>query len=320
MIIGVGKLAEEITDEIHNHPEYGLHIVGYLTENTKITRYQDMVLGKLEDLESVLRKHEIQEVIITLPLFMADVIHVIIRQLEREGIRVQLVPDLYRVTRRSMSLNSFGKVPILTIHTIPMDNIINRIIKRVFDLIFSFLILLLLSPVMLIITIIIKLTSNGPIIFVQKRTGYSQREFNCYKFRSMLISKRETADSVQCKEDDLRRTKFGIFLRKTNLDELPQFYNVLRGNMSVVGPRPHMLTHTKEFRDRVDEYLTRHYVSPGITGWAQVNGWRGSTDTDEKIIKRVEYDLWYIEHWSFWLDIKILLKTAFSNQSRLNAY
>lgn len=136
----------------------------------------------------------------------------------------------------------------------------------------------------------------------------------------MRITSREIADKVQCKQDDPRKTKFGEFLRKTNLDEIPQFVNVLKGDMSIVGPRPHMLAHTEEFRERVGNYMLRHFVKPGVTGWAQVNGWRGPTDEDYKIIKRVEFDLWYIENWTFWLDIKIIFMTVFSRQSKLNAF
>jgi putative colanic acid biosynthesis UDP-glucose lipid carrier transferase len=154
------------------------------------------------------------------------------------------------------------------------------------------------------------MTSPGPIFFKQKRTGYLGNEFNCYKFRTMHVN--NTADSAQATKDDPRKTRFGDFLRRTSIDELPQFFNVLRGDMSVVGPRPHMLKHTDYYSDLIKSYMVRHVVRPGITGWAQVNGYRGITDELWKMEKRVEYDVWYIEHWNFFLDLKIIVRTVFN--------
>ncbi|MDE7135619.1 MAG: exopolysaccharide biosynthesis polyprenyl glycosylphosphotransferase [Muribaculaceae bacterium] len=180
-------------------------------------------------------------------------------------------------------------------------------LKRAFDVLFSS-VALLCSPIVFIpVAIAIKLDSPGPVFFRQKRTGYLGNEFYCYKFRTMRVNK--NADSVQATKDDARKTKLGNFLRHSSIDELPQFWNVLKGDMSVVGPRPHMLAHTEEYRRLIDQYMVRHLVKPGITGWAQILGYRGATDEIWKMEKRVDSDVWYIEHWSFMLDMKIIVKT-----------
>ena len=200
-----------------------------------------------------------------------------------------------------------GDVPVLTLRDEPLENPFSRFFKRSFDIIFS-LIVLLFSPFWLLpAAIAVKLSSPGPVFFVQRRTGYKGREFNCYKFRTMRVN--NDADHKQATRNDPRKTKIGEFFRKTNIDELPQFINVLRGDMSVVGPRPHMLRHTADYSKVVDKYMVRHFVRPGLTGWAQVNGLRGETKALWQMERRVEFDVWYIENWNFWLDIKIIFKT-----------
>jgi len=320
LIIGAGRTANDITDEIKLHPEYGMRIVGYLDDKPRGKKNRDKILGKLQDYKHVIEEYKINDVIIALPLSYEGLIIELIDNIEPMGVRLQIVPDFYRIARRPIKLGSLGNTSILTIRNIPLDNIMSRFIKRFLDIAFSLIFLILFSPFYFIISILIKFSSKGPLHFIQDRTGYNQKDFKCIKFRSMRMTSRETADKVQCKKDDPRKTKFGEFLRKTNLDEIPQFINVLKGDMSVVGPRPHMLAHTEEFRERVGNYMLRHFVKPGITGWAQVNGWRGPTDEDYKLKKRVEFDLWYIENWTFWLDIKIILMTVFSRKSKLNVF
>ena len=184
----------------------------------------------------------------------------------------------------------------------------NRFVKRAFDLVVSSIVLLL-SPIVLIpVAIGIKLSSPGPIFFTQKRTGYRGREFNCYKFRTMRVN--AESDTAQATKDDPRKTRFGNILRHTSIDELPQFYNVWRGEMSIVGPRPHMVKHTKEYSELIDKYMLRHTIKPGITGWAQVRGYRGQTDQLWQMEKRVECDVWYAENWNFLLDLKIIFLTV----------
>jgi len=320
LIIGAGRIAHDITEEINIHPEYGLNVVGYLDDRPRGKEYKDKIIGKLHDYKAAIQENNIDEVIIALPLSYESLIVELIDNIEPMGVRLLIVPDFYRVARRPIKLGSLGNTPILTISNIPLDNVMSRFIKRIFDIVFSLIFLILFSPFYIIISIFIKFSSKGPLHFVQDRTGYNQKDFKCIKFRSMKVTSKEVADKIQCKEDDPRKTRFGEFLRRTNIDEIPQFINVLKGDMSIVGPRPHMLAHTEEFRGRVRNYMLRHFVKPGITGWAQVNGWRGPTDEDYKIKKRVEYDLWYIENWTFWLDIKIILMTVFSRKSKLNAF
>ena len=320
LIIGAGRMANAVTKEINKHPEYGLNIVGYLDDRPKNKLHGKEVIGCLKDLEKIIHSFQIHEIIIALPLSMEYTIQILIKKIEPEGIRIQIIPDLYRIVGRSLTLNNYGNVPILTMRSIPLDNAFNRFLKRIFDILFSAIIIIILSPILLFVALGVKLTSRGAVFFVQERTGYNQRIFKCIKFRSMRVTDREIADKVQCTDNDPRKTKFGEFIRRSNLDELPQFFNVFTGDMSVVGPRPHMLSHTDEFKHRVHDYMLRHYVKPGITGWAQVNGWRGPTDTDDKLIKRVEHDLWYIENWTFWFDIKIIWLTVFGKETKKNAF
>jgi putative colanic acid biosynthesis UDP-glucose lipid carrier transferase len=197
---------------------------------------------------------------------------------------------------------------------------INRVIKALEDRILGFTILVLVSPLIVAITIAIKLTSKGPVFFKQMRHGWDGKPIKVYKFRTMMEHVAEDGRVVQASRKDSRVTKFGAFLRRTSLDELPQFWNVLQGRMSIVGPRPHALQHNEEYKDQIDLYMLRHKVKPGITGWAQIHGWRGETDTLDKMKKRVEYDLYYIENWSLWLDIKIIFLTLFSGFIHKNAY
>jgi putative colanic acid biosynthesis UDP-glucose lipid carrier transferase len=195
-----------------------------------------------------------------------------------------------------------------------------RFIKRTEDILIGGLISLLILPVCLGIAIAIKATSPGPVVFKQYRTGINGKKFKVYKFRSMVVHQEHNGDVTQAKKNDARITPIGAFLRRTSLDELPQFFNVLQGRMSLVGPRPHALAHNEYYKDLVESYMQRHKVKPGITGWAQVNGYRGETDTLDKMQKRVEYDLWYIDNWSLWLDLKIIFLTVFKGFINKNAY
>lgn len=219
------------------------------------------------------------------------------------------VPDVRRYLKRHMHFEMLGNVPILYIRQEPLAQPENRLLKRMFDILFSLLFLCTLFPVIyLIIGTAIKITSPGPIFFKQKRSGEAGKEFWCYKFRSMRVNK--DSDTMQATKNDPRKTKLGNFLRKSNIDELPQFINVLLGSMSVVGPRPHMLKHTEEYSKLVDKYMVRHLIKPGITGWAQINGFRGETKELWQMEGRVERDIWYLEHWTFMLDLYIIYKTV----------
>ena len=229
------------------------------------------------------------------------------------------VPQISRYVNRVFEMHNVGAVSMLTTRNNPLKNVINRWIKRGFDIVFSSIVLLF-SPIIFIpVAIAIKLSSPGPIFFKQVRTGYRGRDFKCWKFRTMRVN--ADSDKLQAQKDDPRKTKVGDFLRRTSIDELPQFINVWLGNMSVVGPRPHMLKHTSDYSKLIDKYMVRHLIKPGITGWAQVNGYRGQTEELWQMEKRVEYDVWYIENWTFFLDMKIIVRTVLNAvQGEKNAF
>jgi putative colanic acid biosynthesis UDP-glucose lipid carrier transferase len=221
---------------------------------------------------------------------------------------LKFLPDNKEIYTKKMNYDYYGYLPILSLRSIPIDDPINQIIKRVFDIALSiFVLVFILTWLTPILAILIQLESKGPVFFKQKRNGLDYKEFSCYKFRSMKPN--PTAHIHQVTRGDTRITKVGKFIRKTSIDELPQFINVLFGDMSVVGPRPHMVSHTEMYAERIDKFMVRHFVKPGITGLAQVSGFRGEVETDDDIINRVKYDIFYVENWSLLLDIKILLLT-----------
>ncbi|WP_027076564.1 exopolysaccharide biosynthesis polyprenyl glycosylphosphotransferase [Maribacter antarcticus] len=221
---------------------------------------------------------------------------------------LKFLPDNKNIFAKKLKFEYYDYLPILSLRDIPLHNSLNALLKRAFDIVFSlfviFGLLLWLGP---LLALLIRLESKGPVFFIQKRTGFDNNEFQCFKFRSMAVN--ENADAKQAGKNDMRVTKIGKFIRKTSIDELPQFYNVLFGNMSVVGPRPHMLKHTDEYANRVDKYMLRHFVKPGITGLAQVRGYRGEIENDIDIQNRIKFDIFYVENWSFFLDLKIVVQT-----------
>jgi Undecaprenyl-phosphate glucose phosphotransferase len=240
----------------------------------------------------------------------------LVEKCEHEGIRARVVPDFFKIIRNRPELGNIGDIPVLSIRTEPLDLLRNRALKRAFDIVFSLIAILLLSPVFLVLAVLIKLTSPGPVFFKQKRVGANNVEFEIYKFRSMKVQEKKKSDTIWTTEDDSRVTWIGKFMRKNNLDELPQFWNVLSGDMSIAGPRPEREYFVEKFKEDISNYKVRHLVKSGITGWAQVNGWRGDTSIE----KRVEHDIYYLENWSFWLDLKIIWRTVFSRQTQQHAY
>ncbi|MEE0974734.1 MAG: exopolysaccharide biosynthesis polyprenyl glycosylphosphotransferase, partial [Muribaculaceae bacterium] len=229
------------------------------------------------------------------------------------------VPQISRYINRGFDLYNMGPVAVMTLRCNPLKRFVNRLLKRSFDLLFSSIVLLFSPIVFIPVAIAIKLSSPGPVFFKQKRTGHLGKDFNCWKFRTMKVN--ADSDSKQAEKDDPRKTRVGDFLRKTSIDELPQFINVFLGDMSVVGPRPHMLKHTLDYSKLIDKYMVRHAIKPGITGWAQVNGYRGQTEQLWQMEKRVEHDVWYIENWTFLLDIKIIIRTVMNAiQGEKNAF
>jgi putative colanic acid biosynthesis UDP-glucose lipid carrier transferase len=236
-------------------------------------------------------------------------IYRLMQEADHACIHFRLIPDLSYFIKRAVFINYFKDIPVLSLRQEPLDDVGNRIRKRFFDIVFSlFVTIFILSWLIPLVGLLIYLESPGPIFFKQPRTGRDKKLFNCIKFRSMKVN--ADADNKQASANDERITRLGRFLRRTNLDEFPQFLNVLWGDMSVVGPRPHMLKHTDDYSKLIDRYMIRQFLEPGITGWAQVNGFRGETKTVEQMQGRVEHDIWYMENWSLWLDVKIILITV----------
>lgn len=230
---------------------------------------------------------------------------------EKRCIHFKIVPNLSAFINKPAVVHHIRDLPVLTIRNEPLEDVGNRMNKRMFDLAISSLVLVgILSWLIPLVGLLILLESKGPIFFKQKRTGKKNSPFNCLKFRSMHIN--ETADQLQATKSDQRITRIGKFLRKTSLDEFPQFINVFKGDMSIVGPRPHMLKHTQDYAEIVDEYMTRHFLKPGITGWAQIKGYRGEISNPIQIKMRVANDLWYLENWNIWLDVKIIFLTIYT--------
>lgn len=317
LIVGVNKTSLKLRDMIDENPILGYKFVGFVTDTNPIN--QAVVLGKPDDLSEILEKNQIEMVFITIPLFLnSKRSNNYLRICNNLGVKVRFIPDNQRWLRSHLNLESIGNLLLINPQEMPLDDLDARILKRTFDILFSGLFLVLIfSWLFPILAILIKLSSKGPVLFIQKRTGINNKTFNCYKFRSMQVN--EDADSLQATTDDIRITKIGKFMRRTNLDEFPQFINTFLGQMSVVGPRPHMLKHTDQYSKLIDQYLVRHYVKPGVTGWAQVNSYRGETNELWKMEKRVEYDMEYIENWSLWLDVKIIFRTVFDKKTYFNA-
>lgn len=320
LILGAGSVGKKYVENLLNHPEYGMEVLGFLddyrTEETKCDYARFRILGKIGDLAKVLDEKIIDEVVIALPLTAFSKYQHIITSCEKAGVRVTIVPDFFDILPANPNFEKFGELPIINIRDIPLDEIVNRVVKRAFDIAFSLLVLILISPLLLIIAIGIKLTSPGPVFFKQERVGLNRRTFMMYKFRSMKKMDESASDTQWTVENDPRRTKFGTFLRKTSLDEFPQFFNVLIGDMSVVGPRPERPYFVDQFKEEVPKYMIKHQVRPGITGWAQVCGLRGDTSIEE----RINHDIYYIENWTQLFDIKIIFKTVINGFVNKNAY
>lgn len=320
LIVGAGSLGKRFYQNLKQYPEMGYEVVGFLDDfqqwdSLEEKRYKP-ILGTVDDLEKVLEEMLIDEVIMALPLDAHSKYPRIINLCEKAGVRTLIIPDFFDYLPARPYFDNFAGMPMINVRDIPLDLAGNRMFKRLFDIAFSLFAIVLTSPIMLAIAIGVKLTSPGPIIFKQERVGLNRRNFMMYKFRSMKQLPPGTEDTGWTVENDPRRTKFGSFLRKTSLDELPQFFNVLFGHMSVVGPRPERPYFVDQFREEIPKYMVKHHVRPGITGWAQSNGLRGDTSIEE----RINHDIFYIENWSLLFDIKIIFKTIRNGFVNKNAY
>ena len=313
LLVGSTKAAEEFIDAVKKYYYYGYKCIGYIDEQDKLKK-ECAYLGNLNDLHTILRTTEIDEVFIALPTGENEKIQNCIAICDGLNIKVRILPNLSEFTSSSVYINNIGLLPVVNVGDLPLDKKENRILKRFFDIIFSLLFFIFLgSFIFPLLAIIIKLSSKGPIFFKQERWGLNNKRITCYKFRSMYKESSdldEEGNFQQAHKNDPRITLIGKILRKTNMDELPQFWNVLMGNMSVVGPRPHPTQLNIESMELVDNYMLRHMVIPGITGLAQVNGCRGETRTTEDMQKRVNFDLYYIQRWNFWLDLQIIIQTV----------
>ena len=314
IVIGANRSAMQFVNEINEHNEFGYRFMGYFADKTS-SGFNEKVSGTFDDVKWFCFSNHIDEVYCAVnPNSHTEYMNDLMSFCDDNLIRFRIIPEFTEyLTRRFKRLNVeyYGYMPVITTRPEPLDNFYNRIMKRCFDIAFAILFMLLIGIWLFpIIAILIKLTSKGPVFFMQKRSGERNREFLCFKFRTMYVNKE--ADTKQATKNDPRITAVGKILRKTNLDELPQFINVLKGDMSVVGPRPHMLKHTEEYSKIVNSFMVRHFVKPGITGAAQAKGYRGDTTDPEMMRKRVQYDVWYLENWSFWLDVKIVFLTVWS--------
>lgn len=312
LIIGSGAAAHEFYETINKYYYYGYKCIGFVdNQNTRLNGCN--YLGKTSDLSDVLSTHRVDEVIISLPTDENNLIQECIDICDYYSVKTRIIPDLHQYVSASIQVNNIGLLSVINIRTLSLDKFENKILKRTFDIVFSLLFFLILGWWLLpLIALIIRINSKGPVIFKQERWGLNNKKILCYKFRTMVADSRDVDEEgryLQASPNDARITSIGAFLRKTNLDELPQFWNVLLGNMSVVGPRPHPTPLNIESMHTVDNYMLRHIVTPGITGWAQVNGCRGETKTTGVMQKRINFDLYYIHRWTFWLDCQIILQT-----------
>ncbi len=316
LIVDSGKTGQLLRTTITSNPLLGYRFEGFLCDDFP---ENDFVIGRTEELSDTIDKYDIHIVFVVISFFWnSNKTRDYLRICNNKGVRLYFVPVNQRWFTNMTNVESVGGIVLFNPQEIPLDDVGLRAQKRLFDILFSSLVIVfVLSWLFPIIAIIIKLTSRGPVFFMQERTGINNRTFKCMKFRSMRVN--HDSDQKQATVGDSRITPIGSFMRRTNIDELPQFFNVLIGTMSVVGPRPHMLRHTEEYSALIKEYKVRHYVKPGITGWAQVNGYRGETTEVWKMERRVESDMEYIQNWNFSWDLKIIWLTIFGKHVLENA-
>ena len=309
IIVGGGDVAKGLHDYFFSDDILGIKLLGIFSEN-KLTFKSNVKSENLKMNKEFIIKNEVDEIYYTMPLTYTEKIQDLVDFADQNLIRFKVVPDFRGFPLRRVNIDFFDNVPVLSFRKEPLKDNLSRLSKRFFDILFSFsVIVLILSWLYPLIAILIKVSSTGPALFKQKRSGLDNKEFWCYKFRSMRQN--SSADLKQASKNDSRITVIGKFLRKTSLDEFPQFINVLKGDMSVVGPRPHMIKHTEQYSALIKKYMVRQLVKPGITGAAQIRGFRGETKELNEMEGRVKWDVWYIENWTFFLDINIIFKTIF---------
>ncbi len=316
LIIGAGEVGKNFYESIKENPHFGYNVIGFLDDKEKVF-LNGKYLGKIDELDNILSRERVDDVIIALPNYATEKLEAVVRTCENHTTRIKIIPDFFKFISSKYSITIFDRFPIISVREDKINEYHYRILKRGFDTAFSFsLFVFLFSWLWPIIALAIKLESKGPVFYKQERWGRDNKKIKTYKFRSMKAEQCSEVDEngkyKQACKNDPRITKVGKFLRGTNLDELPQFWNVLKGEMSIVGPRPHPTPLNLESKDKVHLYMLRHLVKPGITGWAQINGYRGETKDISKMQKRIDYDIWYIENWSFFLDLQIIFMTVWN--------
>jgi putative colanic acid biosynthesis UDP-glucose lipid carrier transferase len=320
MIIGYNDRAKKLATYLEQQP-VRTEIVGFFEEQKNVTELSHYpIISGFDNVIEISKQYKVTEIFSTISPEQQSGIYSLINEADQACIRFRIIPDLSQFIRKPVHIDYLNDMPVLSLRKEPLDDVGNRIKKRVYDIIVSSLvIILILSWLTPLIALLIWLESRGPVFFIQQRSGKNGRTFNCIKFRSMKVNR--DAHEKQASKNDTRITRMGKFMRKTNLDELPQFFNVWVSDMSIVGPRPHMLKHTDDYSKLIKQYMIRHFLKPGITGWAQINGYRGETRTVKDMNDRVQYDLWYLENWSLWLDTRVIFLTAFNMaKGERNAY
>ncbi|MBQ6444404.1 MAG: undecaprenyl-phosphate glucose phosphotransferase [Methanosphaera sp.] len=305
LIIGAGEVGARLADTISVNSYLGYKIMGFLDDNVTGEINNVKVIGKITDIEKILARNLVDRVIVSISPRHYNVLGQIIESCEKMGVRADIVPDYYQYVSSNFNVELIDDIPLISVRNLPLDITFNRYIKRIFDVVFVIVVSIIISPLLILVAIGVKITSPGPVIYKQERVGENGRVFMIYKFRSMTIENEYIDDQKWTQKNDPRVTKFGKFIRKTSIDELPQFYNILKGDMSLIGPRPERPYFVRKFRESVPKYMIKHHVRPGMAGWAQINGYRGNTS----IVERIKYDIFYVENWSIWLDIKIFLRT-----------
>lgn len=318
LLVGYSRAAEQYIDRIEQNPQWGYNVRGILDDNiARGTTYKGVkVIGSIGNLLYILPQNRLDEIAITLGLEEYFKLERIVAECEKSGVHTKFIPDYGNIIPTKPYTEDLLGLPVINIRYVPLSNTFNAMTKRCIDIVGSMFCIVLFSPIMLATAFAVKLTSNGPLIFKQERVGLHNKPFSMYKFRTMYVQTEEEERKGWTKKDDPRVTKVGGFLRKTSLDEFPQLFNVLMGDMSLVGPRPERPQYVEKFREEIPRYMIKHQVRPGMTGWAQVNGYRGDTS----IRKRIEHDLYYIENWTLGLDVKILFLTVFKGFINKNAY
>ena len=318
LLVGTSRAAQGFIERVRQNPEWGYRIQGILDDKreTGTDYYGIPVIGDIANLEEILSENTLDEIAITLSLDEFSMLQGIVAVCEKSGVHTKFIPDYYKFIPTRPYIEDLQGLPVVHIRHVPLTDMVNAVMKRIVDIFGAVVALLLFSPIMLVTAVLVKITSPGPVIFTQERVGLHNRPFKMYKFRSMGVQKQDKEKKAWTTKNDPRVTPVGKFIRKTSIDEMPQLFNVLKGDMSLVGPRPERPYFVEKFKEEIPRYMIKHQVRPGMTGWAQVNGYRGDTSIE----KRIDHDLYYIENWTMGFDFKILFLTFFKGFINRNAY